>query len=126
MIIDTDILIWYLRGNPTVKPIVEENIPFSISVVTYMEILQGIRNKEELKIVQKQLQRWGITILHIDEQISSRALFYMQEYRLSHAIMLADALIAATVVQNGEALVTANEKHYRFIPNLEYIAVKIQ
>ena len=119
MIIDTDVLIWYLRGNAKAKDTVESNIPFSISVVTYMELIQGMRNKDEFRIFQKQMLRWNTNIIQIDQEISSRAMFYVQEYSLSHSMMLADALIAATVVQNGETVITANDKHYKFIPNIE-------
>ncbi|HBG36438.1 MAG TPA: VapC toxin family PIN domain ribonuclease [Treponema sp.] len=120
MIIDTDVLIWYLRGNEKAKKAVENLIPFSISVVTYMEIIQGMKNKEEFKLFQKQMLNWNTKIIQIEQEISSRAMFYVQEYTLSHAMMLADALIAATVVQNGETLLTANDKHYKCIPTLEY------
>lgn len=120
MIIDTDVLIWYLRGNEKAKKAVENLIPFSISVVTYMEIIQGMKNKEEFKLFQKQMLNWNTKIIQIEQEISSRAMFYVQEYALSHTMMLADALIAATVVQNGETLLTANDKHYKFIPTLEY------
>lgn len=119
MIIDTDVLIWYLRGNTKAKEIVENNIPFSISVVTYMEIIQGMKNKEEFKLFQKQMLRWNTKIIQIDQEISSRAMFYVQEYSLSHSMMLADGLIAATAVQNSEMLLTANDKHYKFIPTIE-------
>ena len=119
MIIDTDVLIWYLRGNEKARERVEDNIPFSISVVTYMELIQGMRNKNELKLFQKQIQKWNTDIIQINKEISSRAMFYVQEYALSHSMMLADALIAATVVQNNENLITANDKHYKFIPNIE-------
>lgn len=119
MILETDILIWYLRGNEKAKNIVEDNIPFSISVVTYMEIIQGMKNKEEFKLFQKQMLRWNTNIIQINQEISSRAMFYVQEYSLSHSMMLADSLIAATVVQNSEILITANDKHYKFIPNIE-------
>lgn len=118
MIIDTDVLIWYLRGNEHAKRIVESTLPFSISVVTYIELVQGMKNKDEYRRFQKQLQSWNIEILHIDNDISSRATFYIQEYALSHSMCLADALIAATVIYHGETLLTANEKHYKFIPNL--------
>ena len=120
MIIDTDVLIWYLRGNEASKKIVESNIPFSISVVTYMELVQGMKNRDETKKFQKQIQKWNVNIIQIDKEISSRAMFYVQEYALSHSMMLADGLISATVVQNGEILLTANEKHYKFIPTIEF------
>lgn len=118
MILDTDVLIWYLRGNERAKAVVENAVPFSISVVTYMELVQGMKSKDEFRIFQKQLQRWHTEIIQIDQSISSRAMFYVQEYALSHSMMLADALIAATAVQNNEILLTGNEKHYKFVPNI--------
>lgn len=119
MIIDTDVLIWYLRGNEASKKAVEENIPFSISVVTYMELVQGMINKTEMKKFQKQLRSWNVNIIQIDKEISARAMFYVQEYALSHSMMLADGLIAATAVQYGEILLTANDKHYKYLPTIE-------
>ncbi|TAH49526.1 MAG: type II toxin-antitoxin system VapC family toxin [Treponema sp.] len=119
MIIDTDVLIWYLRGNEKAKIFVEDAVPFTISVVTYMELVQGMKNKTEFKLFQKQMLKWNTNIIQIDQSISSRAMFYVQEYALSHSMMLADALIAATVIQNSEVLVTANDRHYTFIPNIE-------
>ena len=72
MIIDSDVLIWYLRGYEKARSTVEKNIPFSISVVTYMEILQGMRNKTEYRMFQKQLRTWETDIIQIDSQISVR------------------------------------------------------
>ena len=85
-----------------------------------MELVQGMKNRDEMKKFQKQIQKWNVTIIQIDKEISSRAMFYVQEYALSHSMMLADGLISATVVQNGEILLTANEKHYKFIPTIEF------
>ena len=84
-----------------------------------MELIQGMKNKDEFRLFQKQMQKWNTDIMQIDKEISSRAVFYVQEYALSHSMMLADALIAATVVQNSEILLTGNDKHYKFIPNIE-------
>lgn len=100
MIIDTDVLIWYLRGHSKAREVVEAAIPFSVSAVTYMELVQGMKDK-------------------IDREISSRAIFYVQEYHLSHSMMMGDSLIAATAVQEGEPLMTANDKHYRHVPNID-------
>lgn len=86
-----------------------------------MELIQGMKNKEETRAFQRQMQKWNIDIIQIDQQISSRAMFYVEEYSLSHSMMLADALVAATVVQTGETLLTANDKHYKFIPTVECI-----
>lgn len=121
MIIDTDVLIWYLRGNVRAKKEVEGRVPFSISAVTYMELIQGMKDKDELRLFRKQISGWNTDTIQTDKEISSRAMFYVQEYALSHSMMLADALIAATVVQNGERLFTANDRHYRFIPNMECV-----
>jgi predicted nucleic acid-binding protein len=47
MLIDTDVLIWYLRGNINAQNIVTNNIPFKISVINYMELIQGINTRNE-------------------------------------------------------------------------------
>jgi len=119
LIIDTDVIIWELRGNLNPKKIIHENIPFCISVITYMELVQGMRNKGELNTFIKQLTSWGVNIIQINNDISTRAMIYVEEYSLSHSMELADALIAATCVNNSEILLTANEKHYKHIPNIQ-------
>ncbi|KAF0159098.1 MAG: PilT protein domain-containing protein [Ignavibacteria bacterium] len=53
MLIDTDVLMWYLRGNEKAKRIIEEQDGFSISVITYIELVQGMRNKNELLLFRK-------------------------------------------------------------------------
>lgn len=89
-----------------------------------MELIQGMKSKDEFRLFQKQINKWNTDIIQIDKEISSRAMFYVQEYGPSHSMMLADALIAATVVQNGENLLTANDRHYKFIPNIECLKFK--
>jgi hypothetical protein len=77
LIIDTDVLVWYLRGNKKAKVSVEGYIPFSISAVAYMELIQGMKNKLELKLFLKQMQQWDTDIVQIDKEISSRAVFFI-------------------------------------------------
>ncbi len=119
MIIDTDVLIWELRGNIKAKEIIHQNIPFAVSVVTYIELVQGMRNKQELNKFIKQLMKWNTRIIQISNDVSTRAMIFIEDYSLSHSMQLADALIAATCISSGEALLTANEKHYKHIPNLQ-------
>ena len=113
-LVDTDVLIWYLRGNEKARNILK-NLDFAISIVTYMEIIQGIRNKRELNIFRKFIKSWGIQVIHINEEISSKAAFYMEEFALSHSMAMADSLIAATASVNGLILLTGNDKHYKFL-----------
>ena len=55
MIIDTDVMIWFLRGNQRAIDLVIDAMPFSISIVTYMELVQGMRDKQELAKMKKAL-----------------------------------------------------------------------
>lgn len=119
MLIDTDVLIWDLRGNHNAKEIIAKLIPFNISVVTYIELIQGMQNKEELEIFFRQLKRWSVRIIQIDREVSVRAMFYVEEFFLSHSMELADALIAATAFESKDILLTGNDKHYRHIKNLQ-------
>ena len=119
MIIDTDVLIWFLRGNQRAVDFVVEAMPFSISVVTYMELVRGMRDKRELAKMKKAFVDMGIEILPLTERISLRALDYVETYSLSHSMDLADALIAATCVEENDTLVTANDKHYKVVKDLQ-------
>lgn len=119
MIIDTDVVIWNLRGNEKAKQIISVNIPFKISVVTYIELVQGMKNKVELQTFLKQLRKWSVSIIQLDRSISTRAMFYIEEFFLSHSMELADALIAATVIETNEPLLTANNRHYKHISNIQ-------
>ena len=119
MIIDTDVLIWYLRGNENAQKIISANIPFKISVINYLELLQGMKDKRESRILREYLRKWSTEIIQINENISSRAMFLVEDYYLSHSMELADAIIAATALEYHEVILTANEKHYGFIPNIQ-------
>ena len=55
MLVDTDVLIWYLKGNENAYQVIENSSNFFISVVTYMELVQGMRNKKELNNLRKAL-----------------------------------------------------------------------
>jgi predicted nucleic acid-binding protein len=118
MLVDTDILIWYMRGNPRAAAFLRDTGEISLSAVTYMELVQGMRNKGELLALRKTVKTWGAKVLPLTETISSRATVYVEEHFLSHSLRLADALIAATAVEYALPLATANDKHYRMVEEL--------
>ena len=119
MQIDTDILIWYLRGNEKAFDFIEKQNGFNISVVTYMELIQGMRNKHELSLLRNKIKIWDCKVIYINEEISTRALFYIEKHFLSHSMEFADALIGATAATYGLKLATCNDKHYKQISGLE-------
>ncbi len=118
-LVDTDVLIWYLRGNENAYKLIHSLGDFCISSITYMELVQGMRNKDELRALQKTLRQWNVKTLFVSEEISAKALFYVEEYFLSHSMELADSLIASTATQYGMQLITANDKHYRRVKELD-------
>lgn len=125
MIIDTDVLIWYFRGKESAKKALDKIGHFSISAVVYMELLQGIKNKEELRYLKHFVSERGIVIISLDQEITSRAIYYLEQFRLSKGLQMADALIAATVDLRGETLLTGNHAHYKMIPGLDLKKFKI-
>lgn len=117
--IDTDVLIWYMRGNEKAYEIVEKSNGFYISVVTYMELVQGMRNKKELTSLRKALHGWNTKILYISEDISAKAMFFVEQHFLSHSIQLADALIGSTAIAYGLPVLTGNENRYKAMGDIK-------
>ena len=119
MVIDTDVIIWYLRGNDKAFQLIENLEKFSISVITYMELVQGMRNKKELNSLRQALHAWDTKILYITEEISAKAMFAVEQHFLSHSMQLADALIGSTAIAYGLPLVTGNDKHYKIMKDIQ-------
>ncbi len=119
MLVDTDVLVWNLRGNTKAAEALDHAGGFSISAVSYMELVQGLRNNREFAALRQALRYWNAEIVQIDQAISARACFLVEQHALSDSLFLADALIGATALERGERLLTANVKHYRPIDGLE-------
>jgi len=118
MLVDTDVIIWYMRGNTRAAHALDRLEEFSISAVTYMELVQGMRNKRELQALRTTLAQWRCPILPIDSAISNQAMFYVEQHFHKSSLRLADALIGATAIIHGIPLLTANAKHYKVLTEL--------
>jgi len=118
MLIDTDVLIWHMRGYEHARKVITDMERRHISIVTQMELVQGLRNKEEQRALHRFLDQKQFVVYPASENISQHALFLMEEWHLSHHMLMADALIAATAIEYGLSLLTANAKHYEFLSSL--------
>jgi predicted nucleic acid-binding protein len=112
MLVDTDVLIWHLRGYPQATRRLDELGALSLSAVSYLEVLQGMRNKAELVAVKKMLDKRSARMLPVTETITLRAIGLMESLTLSHGLQMGDALIAATAVEHQLPVLTANVKHF--------------
>ena len=119
MMVDTDVLFWHMRGHERAKRVVDGLGRFRISGVTYMEILQGLRNQAELRELKRFMVNREIECLPVDRATTDRAIYLMERFTLSHGLRMGDALIAATVDLLGDKLLTANAGHYRMVPGVE-------
>lgn len=119
MMYDTDVLIWFARGNEKAARAFERDGNKSLSIQSYMELLQGTRDRAEQKLLKDFIYTFDFSVLPITENIAHRALVYVEEYSLAAGMRSADALIAATAVENNVELMSANTKHFRAVKELE-------
>lgn len=119
VIIDTDVLIEYLRGSPAAKDWLTtlDDEAFGIPGVVAMELLIGCRNQSELQQVQRFLNSFTITWPEASEFEHSYRL--LLAHRLSIGLSIPDALIAAMALSRGARLYTFNLKHFQIIPGLD-------
>ena len=118
VLVDTDVLIWHLRGYPQATRRLDALGSLTLSAISYLEVLQGIRNKSELAVLKKMLQYRHAVLLPVTEAITLRATELMEALTLSHGLQLADALIAATGLVHGQPVLTAKLKHFTAVPGL--------
>ncbi|MEA5477694.1 type II toxin-antitoxin system VapC family toxin [Pseudanabaena galeata UHCC 0370] len=121
-IIDTDILIDTSRNKSEAIDYLQNlqtSSTLAISAVTQMELIVGCTNKADLRKIENFLQQFSI--IKIDQDISDRSVELLKFYRLSHGLLIADSLIAATSIVWDYPLATKNQRDYRFIQELKLL-----
>jgi predicted nucleic acid-binding protein len=112
-LLDTDVIIQWLRGIRGIKDKIESFISDGVSLiwtpVQITEIFAGVREGEEDTI--KNLF-FVFDSFFITEDIGIKAGEYLRRYGRSHSLEIADALTAASASYYKLALWTLNVKHY--------------
>ena len=112
ILIDSDIIIWLLRGEIKIteklKKLHPEFLLFT-TPITVAEIYAGVR-KNEKQTISELFQ--SIEVLSINKKIGILAGEWMDKYSKSHSIEIADSLIAASAHFYDLNLWTLNIKHY--------------
>ncbi|MDO8444696.1 MAG: type II toxin-antitoxin system VapC family toxin [Deltaproteobacteria bacterium] len=120
-LLDTNIITAFLKGNNTVVERVEqylnEHESLTISILSYYEILRGLKDlgsKKKLQAFDKFINDCEVEELE-RPVIVKAADIYVNLKREGKLVEDADILIAATAMNKGLAVVTDNEKHFRRI-----------
>lgn len=104
LVLDTNILIYYLTGDLTAYEIVANNQIF-ISVITEMEMLSFTHlTEEDQKRIEQLLSLF--TVISLTDKIKNKTI----QIRKTYKVKLPDAIIAATALQLEYFLVTADKK----------------
>jgi predicted nucleic acid-binding protein len=122
ILVDTDVLIDAGRAVEVAVVQLEtaaQKAILAVSIITQMELVVGCRNRTELHIMERFLERFEI--IKLSEAISDRAIDLLCNYRLSHGLLIADTLIAATAIVIDAPLLSKNQRDYRFIQGLNLL-----
>jgi predicted nucleic acid-binding protein len=125
VLFDTDAFIWIQRGNAKAARLVDAAAVRALSVYSYMELLQGAKDARQHAHAAAFLRDFGFQTIPLSENIGHRAAVYIEEYALSHGLRAGDAIIAATAVERGLTLCTANQKHFRMIRELDLKVLQV-
>ena len=111
-------MVWLTRGHVGAARRLHGLDPWHISVVTYIELVQGCLDKRDLARLKKGLAARNTEVIPLTPSIGDRAASLIENLALSHGLRLADALIGATAIEHGATLLTANAKHFGSVPGL--------
>ncbi len=114
---DTDVLIEYLRGKDEAQAYID-NISDAVymSSITMAELYAGVRKGEELKKLEIFIETFEVT--NLNKSIAKIGGLYRNQYKPSHGMGLADALIAATAKEIDAQLITFNTKHFPMLTDV--------
>jgi predicted nucleic acid-binding protein len=112
--IDSDIMIWYLRGEKSAakffKKVRKSNeYDLYIGAMQRAEIVFFMRPEEE-ELTSFFLSQ--LKTVAVDQDIIDNAGKLYRKYNPSHGTDINDAILAATVLQTGGVVFTLNKKHY--------------
>ncbi len=118
LLVDTDILVDYLRGTPGAVAFIESRSEDLLaSVISVAELFAGLREGRERASLESFIAAFNM--IPVDREIAERGGIYRRDFMRSHRLGLADALIAATADVMDAELATLNVKHFPMRPRLK-------
>ena len=121
ILVDTDVLIDFLRGREQAVSFVKlESDRIILSSIVVAELYAGVRGGKD-DTEQTALERFLalFRIVPVTASIARLGGLYKRDYGKSHGISLADAVVAATATLENAELKTLNVKHYPMFSSIE-------
>jgi tRNA(fMet)-specific endonuclease VapC len=125
VLLDTDILSYFFKGNPGVVAKAEEYIGkfgvIGISMITYYEIISGLMAKNATKQLEvfKEFTAENKIYPLTEASIQISADLYAHLRKAGTPVDDLDLLIAGIALENKLVLVTNNEKHFARVKELQ-------
>ncbi len=120
VLLDTDVLVDFLRGHAGADACIEEYADRVIlSAVTVAELYAGVRGGEEdpeQTALAELLSQFRIVA--VSGAVAKLGGLYKRDYGAKHGLGLADAVIAATATLEEASLKTLNTRHYPMFDGL--------
>ncbi|MBU1084831.1 MAG: type II toxin-antitoxin system VapC family toxin [Candidatus Beckwithbacteria bacterium] len=112
-LLDTDVLIWILRGNEKVVKRVKKlvkNKRQAVSVISVAEIYKNLFPSE----IEKTSELFEASlVLEVDYKVAKLAGLYWRDYHKKYrGLSLADCLIASSAKVNNLKVMSGNVKHF--------------
>jgi len=117
ILVDTDVLVGFLRGREQAIAFVSENADrIILSAVAVAELHSGVKSSTEEASLDDLIGLFRV--VEITGEIAKVGGLYKHDYGRSHGVGLADALLAATAEVEGAKLATLNVRHYPMVQGL--------
>jgi len=117
MLLDTDVLIDFLRGYEKAVSFVNANSSrIILSSVVVAELYTGVKGDAEQATLERFISLFRV--IPVDSEIAKTGGLYKRDFSKSHGVGLADAILAATAESENAELITLNTKHYPMIRGL--------
>lgn len=120
LLVDTDILIDYLKKIKPAKALFDSGITdIYCSILSKKELLTkpGLSSSERKKIINLLLK---IKVLKVDNEINNKYTLLLEKYGTQQATM-PDCVIAATAWAKNLPLLTRNKRHFQHIKEIRLV-----
>lgn len=114
MIVDSNILIDFLKGKTEASNFILQFDPILTSVVVVSELYTGVLSKKELRELNAFLEN-SVKQIPVSQEIAKEAGLLRMRYGKSHGIRLPDAFIAATAIVKKVPIASLDKKHFSIL-----------